>query len=443
LLAGLFWGMALAVHLGTVALTAPAFLWAALAAADGGRWRRLFRPVVLAAGVAVLLYATIAVFAWLGPTFNWGDATSPGRFFSHISGKQYQGNLFSSAAGVVWRELLRIGRHVVVQGTPLAFLAAVWGLVVLRRRSPRLLATLLLLIVFNVFYALAYEINEDKEAYYLVTFLAGALLLAAGADDLLRRFRSRRLPALLLATMVALLPVVTLAIHWGECDRSGDCRAQQLVRGICDPLPEGALLLTLEWQFYSPWLYQRHVQGYRPDLRVVDVNLVRRSWYMEYLDRELPGLIAAAGAERRAYLEQLALFEEDRPYDPAVIQRTFIGFFNALIAAAEAQGLAVHITIPMESGVGPGRTLIPAGLSFRLLPSGSPRPGPAPVTINERERWVYGEDDLAGRKVLWLHGEMLYYAGRYYAERGETSLARQFVERARAVHLPGTPYPGR
>lgn len=443
LLAGLFWGMALAVHLGTVALTAPAFIWGALAVGDGDRWRRLIRPVVLAAGVAVLLYATIALIAWFGPTFNWGDATSAERFLRHVSGKQYQGNLFSSPARVVWVELLRIGRHVVCQGTPLAFLAALWGLAVLRRRSPRLLVTLLLLVVFNVFYALAYEINEDKESYYLVTFLAGALLLAAGTDDLLQRFRSRRLPAAVLAVITALLPAATLAMHWEACDRSGDRRAERLVRGICDPLPEGALLLTLEWQFYSPWLYERHVTGYRKDLRVVDVNLVRRSWYMEYLEREIPGLVSAADAERRAYLEQLALFEGARPYDPAVIQRTFIGFFNALVAAAEEQGLAVHITIPMESGVGPGRTLLPEGLSFRLLPPGTSRAEPVRAPINEGERWVYGADDLAGRKVLWLHGEMLYYAGRYYAGRGETSLARQFVERARVVHPPGTPYPGR
>jgi len=442
LLSGLFWGMALAVHLGTVALTAPAFLWGAWVAV-GGRWRRLIRPAALALGTAALLYATIALFAWLDPLFNWGNATSPIRFLRHISGKQYQGNLFSSTAQVVWAELVRIGRHALLQGTPLALLAALWGGAVLRRRSPRLLITLFLLVAFNVFYALAYEINEDKEAYYLVTFLAGGLLLAAGAADLLHRFRSRRLPTVLLTAMLALLPAVTLLMHWPSCDRSGDRRAERLVRDLCDPLPQGALLLTREWQFYSPWLYDRHVLGYRPDLRVVDVNLVRRSWYMGYLEREIPGLVSAAAAERQAFIEQLSLFEEGRPYDPARIQSAFIAFFNALIDAAEEEGLPVHVTIPMENGIGPGRTLVPAGLSFQLLPPGSPRPAPARVPIDERQRWVYGEDDLAGRKVLWLHGEMLYYAARHHAERGETGLARQYVERAGAVHAPGTPYPGR
>jgi len=144
-----------------------------------------------------------------------------------------------------------------------------------------------------------------------------------------------------------------------------------------------------------------------------------------------------------AFLEQLARFEEDRPYDPGTIQRTFIAFINGLIAAAHAEGAAVHITIPMENGVGAGWTPVPQGLSFRLWPSGSPPPEPAETMILEDRQWIYGDEDLAGRKVSWLHGEMLYWAGRYHADQGRTGRARQLVERAGRVHPPGTPYPGR
>lgn len=452
LLAALFWALALAVHLGTVALTAPAFLFAALTAGDERpwsstrrNWRRLAGPVVLIIVVAGLLYSTIALFAWLGPHFNWGDATSLTRFLRHVSGKQYQSNLFSSTAAVVWGELLRIGRHLFFQGTPAACIAALWGIAVLRGRpgGRRLLVTLLLLVLFNVFYALAYEINEDKEAYYMVTFYSGALLMAVGAGDLLRRVQARRVLSSLTVAALVLLPLAGLWQHWDACDRSDDNRAELLVHEICDPLPSGALLLTGEWQFYSPWLYERHVLGYRPDLRVVDVNLVRRSWYVDHLEQTVPALVAAAQQPKLAFLEQLARFEEDRPYDPGTIQRTFIAFFNGLIAAAHAEGAAVHITIPMENGVGAGWTPVPQGLSFRLLPPGSPPPELAETTILEGRQWVYGEEDLAGRKVSWLHGEMLYWAGRHHADHGRTGLARQLVERAGRVHPPGTPYPGR
>ena len=164
---------------------------------------------------------------------------------------------------------------------------------------------------------------------------------------------------------------------------------------------------------------------------------------MDYLDRRIPGLTAAAEQEKLAFLEQLANFEEDRPYDPGTIQQTFISFFNGLITAARAEGAAVHITIPMENGVGAGWTHLPRGLSFQLLPPGSRRPDGADIPILEQERWVFGRDNLAGQKILWLHGEMLYWAGRHFADLGETRRAREFVVRAGAVHPPGTPYPGR
>jgi len=451
LVSALCWGLALAVHLGTVALTAPAFLFAGLAAGETrswptrwSAWRRLVRPVVTAVVTAGLLYATIALIAGSGPLFNWGDATSLQRFLAHISGKQYQSNLFSSSIEVMGSELLRIGRHVLLQGTPAALLAALWGAWSLWRDPDRrpLLVTLVLLVLFNVFYALAYEINEDKEAYYMVTFFCGALLLAAGAGDLLRRTGSRRGLRALVTAGLLLLPIVTFGLNVETCDRRSDRRADRLVRAVCEPLPEGSLLLTREWQFYSPWLYQRHVLGYRPDLRVVDVNLVRRSWYMAFLEREIPGLVTDAGPQKAAFLEQLALFEGDRPYDPGTIQRTFIEFFNGLIAAAHARGVAVHVMTPMESGVGAGCTPVPRGLTFRLLPPGAPRVALPEVPIREDDRWVYGPDDLAGRKLLWLHGEMLYWAGRHHAELGETGRARRFVERAGKIHPPGTPYPG-
>ena len=140
---------------------------------------------------------------------------------------------------MVWAELLRIVRHLVFQGTPAAFLAALWGMACLGRRSRRLLTTLLLLVGFNVFYALAYEINEDKEAYYLVTFLAGALLMAAEYADLLQRFRTRPVLRGAAAAILALLPLTVLWLHWEPCDRSRDNRAELLVHELCDPLPRG------------------------------------------------------------------------------------------------------------------------------------------------------------------------------------------------------------
>lgn len=67
------------------------------------------------------------------------------------------------------------------------------------------------------------------------------------------------------------------------------------------PIEEGGLLLTQEWQFYAPWLALHHLDGYRPDLKIIDVNLVRRFWYLDYLERHVPDYMDALRSEVDTY----------------------------------------------------------------------------------------------------------------------------------------------
>ena len=52
-------------------------------------------------------------------------------------------------------------------------------------------------------------------------------------------------------------------------------------------MERGSLLLTLDWQVASPMLYTREVEHLRRDVRVIDVNLLRRLWYFDYLKRAI------------------------------------------------------------------------------------------------------------------------------------------------------------
>ena len=56
---------------------------------------------------------------------------------------------------------------------------------------------------------------------------------------------------------------VALYSNHVACDRSADVRAPRLVEDLVDPLPEGAMLFTREWQFYSPWWALHHLQQFR------------------------------------------------------------------------------------------------------------------------------------------------------------------------------------
>ena len=63
------------------------------------------------------------------------------------------------------------------------------------------------------------------------------------------------------------------------------------------------------------WMALRWVEGFRPDVAVINTNFLRRSWAFPMLQRDYPDLYRAAAPEIAAYLEQLDLFVRIRELD--------------------------------------------------------------------------------------------------------------------------------
>jgi tetratricopeptide (TPR) repeat protein len=123
-----------------------------------------------------------------------------------------------------------------------------------------------------------------------------------------------------------------------------------------------ATFLTRDWQVYAPLLYLQHVEGMRPDAQVIDAELLRRTWYLDFVARQYPGLAARCQNELDAYREQLRLFEYGEPYDAAVIQERYLALLNALLR----EGQPAHVGLDMEEGVGSGYVGVPLGVTVVL-----------------------------------------------------------------------------
>lgn len=441
-----FLGLGLSVHNATIMLTLPGFL-ALVLTAPITRSARL-KVTLIAAGViipvVVIFYGTIYWRATIPPIFNWGSATDFQRWVWHFTGRQYQSFLFSSSMAAFWataqRELLRILSHLVWQWTPLGFVVAAGGLVKLWRVK-RLFLVALLLIGCNVAYSLSYEINEDKEAYYITTFLVATLCLGYGLAELLKKVAIWSKQQLAKAMVLCCcLPLVILIAHWSECDRSDDDRAQKLWADLSAELEQGALLLTTEWQLYAPWLYLHHVEGFREDLQIIDINLMRRSWYLEYLRQEYPDLMAAVKNEDDRFTEQLLKFEYKHPYEPSVIQARFVELLNALVTTGIRRG-ASHITVPNEPELAKDLIWAPWGLTFKVFLTEESLAEPPPIRQPTISQWLYGKDDLGGKKVRWLYGTMLNHRARWHTLKGEHALARKAEQYSRMVGNPSVQYP--
>ncbi len=188
--AAFVFGLALGVHHVTVGLSLPAF--AALVFATEGieffTSRRLIYAALFAFAGLFAVYAYLPLAASRSPIMNWGDPRTFERLWWHITGKQYQVFLSFSLKTMAsqFGDFIKLAaREFGPWWLPVAAALAVAGLVAAYRRDKAIFWFLALVIAADLAYCLGYEIAEDKDAYYLPTFISMAIAAGLGAQWLL------------------------------------------------------------------------------------------------------------------------------------------------------------------------------------------------------------------------------------------------------------------
>ena len=399
ILAAFLFGLGLGGHLTSIALLAPAIaFW--LTARRGWRFwiskTALLSALALIAGALIYLYLPVRAAA--GPLLNWGQPDTWQRFWWQVTAKQYQVSLLSAP---IWPQVLFAARLWWTQFGPLGLALLFVGAWRMLRSQRVLFVMLALVILFSTLYAWAYVIEDDGDAYYLPSFLAGAVWVAWGAQGLLDRIaRTRpqwRRPAAV--TLCVLVPAVALAMNWSACNRRDDTIPEDYVRDTFAEIGPRGLLLTRDWQLYSPALYLQQIEGLRPDLAVIDTELLRRGWYFGLLHKLYPDLMASVAAEEKAFTTLRDAWERgDIPDgDPRIaqLQNTYVALIDALMARTAPAGRPVHVgpnrgaeplrnaTLngqpDMEPGIGASWQWLPVGLSFRAVAPGAQVPSPSPL----------------------------------------------------------------
>ncbi|PYL01701.1 MAG: hypothetical protein DME32_08580, partial [Verrucomicrobia bacterium] len=312
--AAIVFGAALGVHHVTVGLLLPALAAIVWKTHGIGFFvsRRLFYAALVSLAALVTVDSYLPLAASANPLLNWGDPSSFRALWWHITGRQYQ-VFVSFTPAIAGQELIRFG-HLLLREfgfcwLPLPLLFAVIGYISMFRRDRTAFWFLILIVLFNLGYALNYEIAEDKDAYYLPTFISIAAASGYGMREVLQRFASSsRAPA---AGLMLVIPLLALVAHWPYNNRSHYFIAHDYVENIQSTIEPNSLLLTLDWQVASPMLYTREIEQRRRDIKAIDVQPLRRSWYFDYLQRSYPSLIERSRDKIDAYVGELKKWEQD------------------------------------------------------------------------------------------------------------------------------------
>lgn len=403
-------GLAFTNHLTTV-LAVPAMLVAI--AADPRRAQRLLECPAMAPAFVLALtpYAYLPLRAAQHPLLDWSEPVTLGRFFNHVSAREFRSWMFASGDDFV-RQAAYIARLLPADLAWAGAAVALAGLAWLVRRDTRGALFTLLLFAACVVYACGYGIR-DIDSYLLMAALVTGAWFAAGLLAL-GGMRTRNAAALATGVGVVLI-AVNFALHLADCDEHALHLPEDLARAQLRALPPHAVIFDAQWDYtLSPSIYLQAVEHVRPDVTVIGTGFLRQPWYVRALARRDPALLPPAGEAYRRFLAEVAPFEEGRPFDPASIDRAWHDMLRGMVAHALATR-PVCATLAVEDGIGEGVPRVPMGLFWRLSADTAyvPATDPAPVFRPARGRvdpyiattsWIYGTGYAARAEYEWRHG---------------------------------------
>lgn len=456
-------GLALGDHHVTVGLTLPAvavIVWRTQRLRFFTS-RRLLYAALISIGALVAVYAYLPIAASRSPVINWGNPRSLQEIWWHVTGRQYRVFLtFSpSMMGTQFVEFCRmLLREFGPVWLPLSLVLAFAGLRSAFRQDSTSFWFLFSIVIADLAYALSYEIAEDKDAYYLPAFISVAIAAGFGMRWLIQLNASKAMALQrtywVAAAAVLLTSATAFAANWPFNNRRHYFIAHDYAENLFSTIEPNGLLLTQDWQVAAPMFYEQAVEQRRTDVKVIDINLLRRSWYFNYLKRAHPDLVERSRDKIDAYVEDLKEWERDPgafARSQPLTQKISVAFLEMVrsIVMNEIRFAPVYITNDLlvsnqlnsylTQWIPQTYQLIPEGLVFYLASDQSFHDSPDPhlQTRGLADGTVrFERDDVINLKVLPTYTSMLVNRGRYLASFNQHERAIAAFEEALALN-PG------
>jgi len=286
--------LALSHHHTLLLLAAPAWLAAfALAARDPSSVTRTSPALTgslrgAAAGLLPLLWLPFA--ARRPDALAWGDAASPRGFLALLLRAEYgtfrldpaeAGMRADTSHALIFARGLPSDLGVLALALAVAGLFAAWG------RSRALVLALAGFAAAQAWFFTRVGFPSDVvwlrgvvERFYILPHLVLAFLAGCGAAMVLARLARRRWLAGAAAVLLAFALLVPAAARFRVADQRGNTFTGTLGRGILASLPRDAVLFVQGDLLHNALAYLTRVERLRPDVTVLDQELMTYAWYV-------------------------------------------------------------------------------------------------------------------------------------------------------------------
>jgi len=131
---------------------------------------------------------------------------------------------------------------------------------------------------------------RERDYAYVGSFYVFAIWMAVGVYALYE-VMSKKMPQVMSAVVVTIAslfaaPVLMGTQNWDDHDRSNRYTARDFAKNYLNSCAPNAILFTNGDNDTFPLWYVQEVEGYRTDVRVVNLSLLNTDWYIEQMRRK-------------------------------------------------------------------------------------------------------------------------------------------------------------
>lgn len=312
------------------------YLYFATFGFDKSSFRRLMiMGIPFIIGLSIYLYLPVRS---PNTVSNWGNPHTWSGFMGHISGRQFSVWMFSGSENMKKQFEFFLGMY------PKEFfyfplLIAIAGIFSLIKLHKKIFYFTVSLFIFNVIYAINYDIY-DIDHYFILAFIITGVWVSFGFDKLLPVLSKNYKK---IAAVIFIIPLLVLINNFKHLDKSNDYTVQEYTFNVFETAPENSIIYSAQWDFFvAASYYYQYVKNIRPDLVIIDKELLRKSWYLDYVKDHYPDVYNRSLAEFESYKTELLKFEKNtnRYVQPQTqadhldlrnIQTTFANLQNSLL----------------------------------------------------------------------------------------------------------------
>ena len=382
---------------------------------DKFRFRKYSIKRLIIMILAVFLPILIAIYLYLplralqNPPLNWGNPVDFERLLRHVSGWQFQVWFFKSTD--VMKKQLDYYFSNLLPEFKICIVICLSGIIISFIKARKFFIFNIILLIFSLLYASNYDI-VDIDSYFLLTYISLSFFGLFGIVWLLVELHFEKyknsIAAMvifvflfiffrffvfvlvvwlllnllfkkqrhLIGTACILLFIITeMTFNYKDNDLKDVHCFEDYSTSVLNSVKPNSIIFSYSWDILvSPSCYFQLVEHYRPDVVVVDKELLRRSWYYNQVNTQHSDVLKYMKSDITVFLDAIKPFERNETFDANLLETTYRKIMTDLvgtnIGSREVYISPELVDNEMQKGefvLPTGYTIVPDNLLFRVV----------------------------------------------------------------------------